>query len=528
MLVEEISMRRRVTLVVSSCLAAVLGVLPIAATIAISRHLTLNSEQTRLAAIADVTLGHAQETFAQVQSTLTQLNATQWSGCSPEHLLQMRRLTIEDAAAEEIGFYSDGALACTGWGPVEGTIPQELPDFVLPTGAGLHLDAQPEVTRAGKLIIMDWGQHNALIKPERLISILPVKEGGIVVATADGRLLSSSGSLREDVVRKLLSGQGQIDDKYLRASSANDGLVAIAVVDASAVTGWLDEGRWMLIPLAVLMSSLFVGLVVLVSRQRLSLRSDVMHALKNGEFIPYYQPIIELSTGRCIGAEALVRWRQPNGTLVAPDLFIPYVEQDDLILELTGAVIRQVAADLGSTLLGEDIHIAINISARDMEAGRFLSILDESARRAGVEPARIWIEVTERGFVDVKLARGSLVAAREAGHKIAIDDFGTGYSSLALLESLPLDALKIDKSFVGAIGRGAASSIVTPHIIEMAHGLGLSIVAEGVETLEQEAYLRAARVEFAQGWLYSKALPVVEFADYLRARKGGLSGLKAA
>lgn len=244
----------------------------------------------------------------------------------------------------------------------------------------------------------------------------------------------------------------------------------------------------------------------------------MLHALRSGEFVAHYQPLIELSTGACVGAEALVRWRQPNGTLVPPDLFIPYAEQDDLILELTDAVIRRVVADMASILWRTDIHVAINVSARDMETGRFLSVLQNCLKRAGIPASRIWIEATERGFINVDAARQTLEAARAAGHQVAIDDFGTGYSSLALLESLPLDALKIDKSFVGAVGKGAAPSIVTPHIIEMAHGLGLSIVAEGVETLEQAAYLRGAGVQYAQGWLYSKALPPEEFALYLENR----------
>jgi sensor c-di-GMP phosphodiesterase-like protein len=159
------------------------------------------------------------------------------------------------------------------------------------------------------------------------------------------------------------------------------------------------------------------------------------------------------------------------------------------------------------------------VSARDMVDGSFIDVLSEATSEAGIPPDRIWIEATERGFIDVEAARITLERARQAGHSVAIDDFGTGYSSLSLLEGLPLDALKIDKSFVDAIGKNAASSVVTPHIIEMAHGLKLSIVAEGVETPEQQAYLQASGVEYAQGWLFSKALPPREFLAYYRSHK---------
>jgi sensor c-di-GMP phosphodiesterase-like protein len=167
------------------------------------------------------------------------------------------------------------------------------------------------------------------------------------------------------------------------------------------------------------------------------------------------------------------------------------------------------------------VHIAINIAACDMESGRFLPILKAALARSGVSPSQIWLEATERSFMDAEAARRTIEAARAEGHMVAVDDFGTGYSSLSLLETLPLDALKIDRSFVAAIGKDTATSIVTPHIIDMAHSLKFNIVAEGVETAEQEEYLRKAGVEFVQGWLYAKALPADAFVAYFRKRNGG-------
>jgi sensor c-di-GMP phosphodiesterase-like protein len=326
-----------------------------------------------------------------------------------------------------------------------------------------------------------------------------------------------TGPVPPTIATSLLVGGEDRSHEYIHAEASTYGLRAFAIADVSAVPGWLDQGRWMLIPASLLVSGALVGLVVFLSRQQLSLRTDILRALHNGEFIVFYQPLIELSTGRCMGAEALVRWRRSDGRLIPLDVFIPYAEQDDLILSLTAVVIRRVVSDLGSDLAAmPDIHIAINVSARDMVDGGFIDVLASATKDTGVEPSRIWIEATERGFIDVEAARTTLEKARQAGHSVAIDDFGTGYSSLSLLQGLPLDALKIDKSFVDAIGKNAASSIVTPHIIEMAHGLKLSIVAEGVETSEQQAYLRAAGVEYAQGWLFSKALPLEEFVAYHR------------
>ncbi len=121
--------------------------------------------------------------------------------------------------------------------------------------------------------------------------------------------------------------------------------------------------------------------------------------------------------------------------------------------------------------------------------------------------------------MNAPIARQTIEAARSAGFRVAIDDFGTGYSSLSLLEGLPLDALKIDKSFVDVIDRGVATSVVTPHIISMAHGLTLAVIAEGVETADQQAYLKEAGVQFGQGWFYSKALPPEQFHTFYSRRR---------
>ncbi len=154
-----------------------------------------------------------------------------------------------------------------------------------------------------------------------------------------------------------------------------------------------------------------------------------------------------------------------------------------------------------------------------MTSGRILDVLGEKLSKTGIAAGQIWLEATERGFIDIEAARATLRRARERGHFVAIDDFGTGYSSLQYLQGLPMDALKIDKSFADTIGRNSATSSVTAHIIDMAKTLDLQIVAEGVETEEQADYLKAHDVNFGQGWLFSKPLPAADFIDYHRNAK---------
>lgn len=277
-----------------------------------------------------------------------------------------------------------------------------------------------------------------------------------------------------------------------------------------------------MIPIGVGLSLALIALIVWLSRQRLSMAGELATGIRKKEFVAHYQPIIELSTGRCIGAEALIRWPKPDGTWVRPDLFIPFAEQHGMIVQVTEIMIQDVILKMKRALTAHsDMHVAINISAQDLESGQFLTLITDEIQAAGVQASQVWLEVTERGFINADIARAILAKARDAGHVIAIDDFGTGYSSLSMLETLPVAVLKIDKSFVDAIGRNAATSLVMPHIIEMAHSLKLKMVAEGIETEDQETILRQSSVEYGQGWLYSKALPFEEFMAFYEKRHDG-------
>ncbi|WP_363612304.1 EAL domain-containing protein [Mesorhizobium sp.] len=268
------------------------------------------------------------------------------------------------------------------------------------------------------------------------------------------------------------------------------------------------------------MAAFIIGVVVWLSRRRLSPSGELQIAVRKHEFIVHYQPIVELRTGNCIGAEALVRWKRPNGSLVRPDLFIPLAEESGLITAITDQVIAMVVFDLNRLLVADrSLHIAINLSATDVGTARVLPIIEKALQHTGIQPQQIWLEATERGFVDINSARSTLIRAREMGHAVAIDDFGTGYSSLSYLEGLPLDALKIDKSFIDTISTNSATSSVTPHIIDMAKTLKLKIVAEGVETQAQADYLAARDVDYGQGWLFAKPMPASEFIAYCRQVK---------
>lgn len=241
-------------------------------------------------------------------------------------------------------------------------------------------------------------------------------------------------------------------------------------------------------------------------------KSQLKNAIRRKEFIVVYQPIVALASGRCAGAEVLVRWQREDGMLLAPDSFLLAAQRHGCLDAITDLVVDQVITQTGALLRGHpDLHLAVNIPAHDINSGRILDVIGRKLAGTGISPAQLWLEVTEGRSMELPSCLANLARARSDGHVIALDDFGTGYSCLRYLHELPCDVLKLDRSFVASIGGDATPHPVTACIIEMARQLKLRIVAEGVETAAQARYLRQAGVQYAQGWLYARAMLASDF-----------------
>jgi sensor c-di-GMP phosphodiesterase-like protein len=291
----------------------------------------------------------------------------------------------------------------------------------------------------------------------------------------------------------------------------------------------MNRENTLLVALSVLISLSIVAVVYWISIRWLSPLAELERAVQKGKLMVQYQPIIALSSGVCVGAEALVRLRRNGGELVRPEQFIGLAEKSGVIRAITEQVIDRVISDLGEALKDDiALHVNINLSAEDICSAEALDILDRKLKAAQVQTQQIWLEATERGLINIDKARVTLRTARDRGYSVAIDDFGTGYSSLQYIQGLPIDALKIDKSFVGTIGKDVAASGVISYIIEMAKGLNFQVVAEGIETLEQLQYLKARNVEYGQGWLFSRPLAPSDFIAFRAARNAEVEATRKA
>jgi EAL domain-containing protein (putative c-di-GMP-specific phosphodiesterase class I) len=230
-------------------------------------------------------------------------------------------------------------------------------------------------------------------------------------------------------------------------------------------------------------------------------------AIRDNEFVLHYQPQYVVDTGELVGVEALVRWNHPQLGLLGPGAFVPVLEESTLIFEAGHWIIReavQAAGKLAASMPSVK-SVALNVSPKQFRDPRLVSVLRQAIKRWCIDPQRITMEITESALIEnVEDAHAILTQVREMGVRIAIDDFGTGYSSLGYLARFRPDLLKLDKSFVDNIATDEMTYTVVEGVIALAHKLGVTVVAEGVETQEQLARLREAHCDKLQGFLLSR------------------------
>jgi len=249
----------------------------------------------------------------------------------------------------------------------------------------------------------------------------------------------------------------------------------------------------------------------------ISLLGELAHAVDTGEIRVLYQPKLDIRTGRIASVEALVRWQHPTRGLLGPDVFIPLAERNDRITGLTLHVLARTIADLHAwNAAGHRISGAVNISAKLLSSAQFVDEVAALIGRTGIEPDRLILEVTESAAVhDPAVAADTLAAIKRLGVAISMDDYGTGHSTLTYLRQLPLDELKLDRSFVQFAHQNRSDAVLVRSTVELAHELGLKVVAEGVESVACLDYLASVGCDLAQGFLISRPTTATAIAELL-------------
>jgi diguanylate cyclase (GGDEF)-like protein len=258
------------------------------------------------------------------------------------------------------------------------------------------------------------------------------------------------------------------------------------------------------------------------SSTRKDTATELAAAIRNGEMRTVYQPLIDMRTGRPIGAEALVRWEHPTDGLRSPEQFISLAEESGLITEIGALVLndacRQAARWVAESPDHDDLLVTVNLSARQVADDHIVEQVRDALSDSGLEPRRLVLEITETVLMhDRDAAAATLWLLKGLGVRIAIDDFGTGYSSLAYLRRFPIDMLKVAREFVDGLGRDAHDDVITRAIVELANTLGLLTVAEGIETTQQSETVAALGCDIAQGYLFSRPIEAEAVSAVLAA-----------
>lgn len=252
--------------------------------------------------------------------------------------------------------------------------------------------------------------------------------------------------------------------------------------------------------------------------EKLELENKLRKAIKNEEFIVYYQPLIDIRSMQVMGVEALVRWNHPTEGIIQPAKFIPVAEESGLILEIDEFVMRTACKQLKAWIDSDikPITISLNLTSKEFQQANFTEILKEIIKDSGLRADFIEIEITESLIMkDIDVTLDILKDLKSIGVRISLDDFGTGYSSLNYLKRLPIDTIKIDKSFIDEITEDSKEEAIAESIIALAHKMNLSVVAEGIETQKQLEFIKEQKCDKAQGYYFSKPLPVDEIERLL-------------
>jgi predicted signal transduction protein with EAL and GGDEF domain len=261
--------------------------------------------------------------------------------------------------------------------------------------------------------------------------------------------------------------------------------------------------------------------------EELNLENHLYKALKKSEFVLHYQPQINLNTGKIVGMEALIRWQHPERGLIAPDRFIPLAEETGFICQIDEWVMRTACLQNRAwQLMGlPPMRIAVNLSGRQFLQANTVQTIAKILSETELNPEYLEIEITETvAMTDVKFTVSVLHQLQKMGIHISLDDFGTGYSSLWSLNNLPLNNLKIDKSFVADLLNGSSGATIVKVAIALGQGLNLQVIAEGVETAEQLAFLQSLQCDMGQGYFFSKPLSAAVATELCLENRSGKIG----
>ncbi len=483
--------------------------IPVILSLYFSAKLSLKATYNTLTSYAQDVVFRGDKTVDQINDGFNKLLvSSNEEPCSPDNINLMRTINLSSSNIKAIGYISNNILLCSSLS--QNGLQWNLGPVDLVTSRGVSLRFNVKIPNSSTTFIAIERDNFAAIIHKSLFIDTAIfdNKASLAAFTLDKLQIGTFRGFINPQWALELNGQEHLmffKDGYAVSISKSKKYLFAAI--AAKPFTYLNHTTifiaQILVPVAVLSGFLFALMIIKWLMLKLSAATIIKNGIKRKEFFLVYQPILDINTNQCVGAEALMRWRRESGEIISPEIFIPLAEEVGIIRSLTKYAMDMMATDLqGFFKVYPDFHIAINVSAEDMHSKTIVAELKSLIEKTQAQPDNFIIEVTEHKLMNISVVRPILKSIRKLGVKVAIDDFGTGYSNLSYLQELELDYLKIDKSFVGAVGTEASTSQVIMQIIETAKVLNLQIIAEGVKTKDHVEFILKQGVQFAQGCYY--------------------------
>lgn len=483
----------------------------------------LRQGQQEVDLIARRTIALAERRIELVLDSLGELAASGVDSCRSASIDVMRKAVFATTPAKEISVVgADGRTLCTDIGFLFGR--RDVVHSQPITGENVAYlevirfeDRLEQMVRIRQMAPSGLTGLAALIPTDLFISQVGT-QGKPLRAYAsmtmrDGVLIAEGGSMLEGERRMAANLIG------ILKSTRYGLIITVTLPRAEVIAGYRDLKTLGLVVMAAITLLLIIFAIFIVWRQRDNPIAEIERAFKAGEFVPFYQPVVDIVSGHLLGAEILMRWRKPDGTIIAPASFIPLAESSGLILEMTRRLMRKVSTEIGAVIGARPrLQLSFNMTARHFADDRIVEDLCRIFRGSPIQLSQIVLELTERQSLDnLTTARRVIAALQGLGVKVAIDDVGAGHSGLSYILKLGADIIKIDKIFIDAMDSDRNSTAIIETLVDLAGNMRLDIIAEGVENFEQVLALRERGIRAAQGYVFSPPLPGSSFVTLVEA-----------
>lgn len=501
-------------------IAAALGILLAALPIYWFTNWLERQGETEVSVAANWSVAAVDLAIDKAVHTLKDVAGRGVDSCSPANVDALRQAVFTADAIKEIALIGlNRQTLCTDAGTA--FAPRDVLAMSATSDPDIMLDVVRPARGEGRLLrvrlLLPRKPAVAALLPQDVLlpqigpNGMPLK-GAVRLTLADGTPVATAGD--ETAITP------QNNHLTGRARSQRYGVaIAVALRQQGIVASHDDLRRIGIVASAGFALAILSCALFLPWRQRHNPIAEIEAALVAGEFIPYYQPIVDIKNGKVLGAEVLVRWRKRDGTIVSPGVFIPLVESSGLILDLTRSLMRQVCIELGAAIGARpQMYITFNIAPRHFTDAIVLNDVGSIFEGSQIRLSQIVLEITERFEIENLTATRRVIAALQGlGCRVALDDVGTGHNGLSYILKLGVDIIKIDKLFVEAVQTERHAQAIVETLVALARDLRMQIVAEGVERIDQVEYLREHGINAAQGYVFAPPLPGSAFATLIDA-----------